>query len=66
MKIKRTEVPVWSRWPVCSTRMLLPCIAISGFWGQPMMLAFAFWKWRVYFHILPGACKVDASEEVAS
>lgn len=49
MKIKHMPVSEVSRWPVNTTRFLLPAIAIRGFANGPMRLTFAFWKWRIDF-----------------
>lgn len=53
MTITRLPVPDYLRWPVNSTRLLLPTIGLKGFRGQPMLIIFAFWKWRVDYQITP-------------
>ena len=55
MTITRIPVPEYLRWPITSTRILIPTIALRGFWGHNMVVTFAFWKWRVDFQLLPGS-----------
>jgi len=50
MKIQRIPTPDMQRWPVNSTRHLLPVVALRGFPGHGSVnLIVAFWKWRADF-----------------
>lgn len=53
IRFKRASIPDLQRWPVNSTRFLLPSVAVKGFAGHAMRLIVVFWKWRVDFDILP-------------
>lgn len=49
-EIKRIPTPDMQRWPVNSSRFLLPTAAVKGF-GASLNLVLAFWTWRADFVI---------------
>ena len=51
MKIKRNKIPEYHRWPMDSTRFILPVIAVRGVSLKNCILYMAVWKYRVSFSI---------------
>lgn len=49
--VRRVSVPDMQKWPVNSSRFLLPCIAFKGYAASGGRLILAFWKWRADFEI---------------
>jgi hypothetical protein len=51
MKLKREKIPEYHRWPIDSTRFLLPVIAVRGFSLNRCEIYIAFWKYRARFSV---------------
>jgi hypothetical protein len=63
MKIKLEKLKGWQRWPVNSTRFLLPSIAVQGFRGSNIRVIFVFWKWRQDILFSPNDSRQGRREE---
>ena len=68
MKIKMEQIQDYNKWPIHSTRFLLPVIAIRGFKLDGVQVFFAFWIWQVRFVITAnsGSCGAPERQRAAS
>jgi hypothetical protein len=64
--IKRIPTPDMQRWPVNSTRFLLPCIAVKGWPGGAINVILCFWVWRVDFQYMSNAEVQPRGENAAT
>ena len=50
MKIRRYHYRDMQKWPIDSTRFLIPTIVVRGFGGR-YSIVFVFWVWKICFDI---------------